>query len=447
MAKEVPSAVMKRDSRHSVVAYVREECLKNPNPKCLYDMLDTHLDPTKPIDDYDAITWCKWLMAGGPNYDLFAKKVREYDSSVMCGLVWTANFVAYRCRTCAISPCMSLCADCFQAGNHEGHDYNMFRSQAGGACDCGDINVMNAAGFCPRHGPENQQAAPSPPAELLAVSQAMMPRIFMRLVFYLREISDPVLSTYTVNMEDAEQYLAYLHSLSDMGAAMRRIMTQALIDSAQYRHLMKGEGNPTFFENSAMKYETALQKLPYPEDFDGFNFDGKTKRRGSSTTDLDKKKVQPHKNMLEELVFWMVKSEFPQSMVTLLLGLLPDDTYKDAFTEAFVQHYSRISTVLASAKDRATVANRVVHISVQLFSNEHLATRMVNSHNLLSTVIASLTCMLHSILVPSTMTGGSLNRHLVVECERGVMKEHCYWADRQRPDQPAVPPGPSPTAS
>ena len=33
-------------------------------------------------------------------------------------------------------------------------------------------------------------------------------------------------------------------------------------------------------------------------------------------------------NMLEELVFWMCKCEFPQNMVTLLLGLLPDDIYK-----------------------------------------------------------------------------------------------------------------------
>ena len=73
--------------------------------------------------------------------------VREYDSSVMCGLVWTANFVAYRCRTCGISPCMSICSDCFQAGNHEGHDYNMFRSHSGGACDCGDASVMRPEGY------------------------------------------------------------------------------------------------------------------------------------------------------------------------------------------------------------------------------------------------------------------------------------------------------------
>ena len=42
---------------------------------------------------------------------------------------------------------MSLCADCFQAGDHTGHDFNMFRSQAGGACDCGDITVMRECGY------------------------------------------------------------------------------------------------------------------------------------------------------------------------------------------------------------------------------------------------------------------------------------------------------------
>jgi hypothetical protein len=93
MSKEIPNALMKRDPRHAVVSYVREECLKRlrrtgsdggpstsaspglpPNPKCLNDMLDTHLDPSKPIDDFENIQWLKWLMAGGPEFDLFAKK-------------------------------------------------------------------------------------------------------------------------------------------------------------------------------------------------------------------------------------------------------------------------------------------------------------------------------------------------------------------------------------
>ena len=90
----------------------------------------------------------KWKLLDTLKYMKIALmfSVRQYDNAVTCGLVWTANFVAYRCRTCGVSPCMSLCGECFHAGNHEGHDFNMFKSQAGGACDCGDVSVMNPSG-------------------------------------------------------------------------------------------------------------------------------------------------------------------------------------------------------------------------------------------------------------------------------------------------------------
>ena len=70
-----------------------------------------------------------------------------FDDSKVCGRVWKHNFLAYRCKTCALSPCMSLCNECFHQGDHKGHDYNMFRSQAGGACDCGDENVLLPSGL------------------------------------------------------------------------------------------------------------------------------------------------------------------------------------------------------------------------------------------------------------------------------------------------------------
>lgn len=42
---------------------------------------------------------------------------------------------------------MSLCADCFLNGDHEGHDYNRFFSLAGGACDCGNDDVLDTKGL------------------------------------------------------------------------------------------------------------------------------------------------------------------------------------------------------------------------------------------------------------------------------------------------------------
>ncbi|CAF4246902.1 unnamed protein product, partial [Rotaria magnacalcarata] len=75
---------------------------------------------------------------GNRTMNEFIERIRHYNSAQICGLVWNANVIAYRCKTCSISPCMSICAQCFQNGNHEGHNFNMFKSQAGGACDCGD---------------------------------------------------------------------------------------------------------------------------------------------------------------------------------------------------------------------------------------------------------------------------------------------------------------------
>lgn len=46
--------------------------------------------------------------------------VSHYNSSTVCGAVWSTDFIAYRCRTCGKSPCMSLCPSCFEPEKHEG---------------------------------------------------------------------------------------------------------------------------------------------------------------------------------------------------------------------------------------------------------------------------------------------------------------------------------------
>ena len=44
-----------------------------------------------------------------------------------------------------------------------------------------------------------------------------------------------------MNLAESEQFISFLQSLSDMGAAMRRIMTLALIDTTQYQAAHRGE--------------------------------------------------------------------------------------------------------------------------------------------------------------------------------------------------------------
>lgn len=123
-------------------------------------------------------------------FNFFDFLVKPFDYSSVCGLVWNINYVAYRCRTCALSPCMSICAECFKNGDHQGHDFNMFRSGAGGACDCGDECVMNPKGFCKSHGchaKTDKSKQPSPPDELSKTCELILSNLLYRILQYFRQ--------------------------------------------------------------------------------------------------------------------------------------------------------------------------------------------------------------------------------------------------------------------
>lgn len=134
-----------------------------------------------------------------------------------------------------------------------------------------------------------------------------------------------------------------------------------------------------------------------------------------------------HATLLEEFIFWTFKFEFPQNIVCLLLNMLPDQDYKEHLTRTFVMHYSRIPTVLEMSNDPDTLSNRVVHMSVQLFSNERLALKMVEELSLLHVMIISLKLMMFKIKIQNTLHDVDKNFHCVIDCAKRVMKEHCYW--------------------
>lgn len=68
-----------------------------------------------------------------------------------CATKWHGKHVAYRCKTCQITPSSCICVECFNHSNHEGHDYVIYNSELGGCCDCGDPLVFKSSGFCTRH--------------------------------------------------------------------------------------------------------------------------------------------------------------------------------------------------------------------------------------------------------------------------------------------------------
>lgn len=125
---------------------------------------------------------------------------------------------------------MSICRNCFKKGDHSTHDFNMFLSQAGGACDCGDTSVMKAEGFCSDHGIDAATAMAPVPTDLLAVAEAVMPRLLLRLLHHFRD-NDGSQNYYGQAAKACDEYCSMLMELNNMGDVLRRVMTKALINA------------------------------------------------------------------------------------------------------------------------------------------------------------------------------------------------------------------------
>lgn len=157
-----------------------------------------------------------------------------------------------------------------------------------------------------------------------------------------------------------------------------------------------------------------------------------------------------HTSFTEELLFWTIVYQFPQRLICFLLNMLPENCYKAHFAEAFVHHYPRVSMMLASFRQdedsssrngssrHDILSNCVVHISVQLFSNEPLVVRLCREHHLLHVMLASLRATIEGasegpsdlasgILIRSQLQNKTINRHYVVNCDHYIMKKHSYW--------------------
>lgn len=124
--------------------------------------------------------------------------------------------------------------------------------------------------------------------------------------------------------------------------------------------------------------------------------------------------------------------------------MLPETKYKYALAESFVDHYSSLTIMLAShraAKDgkKSTIeslSNCVVHVSVQLFSNEPVASYLCLNYNVLHVIMGSLILIFdghcssdgaQSLLINSQIHDKVNNKHMVINCDHYIMKTHVFW--------------------
>uniref|UniRef100_A0A5K4F7R9 E3 ubiquitin-protein ligase n=1 Tax=Schistosoma mansoni TaxID=6183 RepID=A0A5K4F7R9_SCHMA len=348
----------------------------------------------------------EYLISGNLGFDNLRRKLKEYDYSARCSLVWTTNYFAYRCRTCGMSPSMSLCSSCFTAGNHEGHDFNKFKSHAGGACDCGDATVMKESGFCRFHGLDKVHNRPVPPDDLVAPLRCLLPSFLSALLYWLWEHGR---DSDGLNFnEDDTPAISILHALHASGWVTQKMIADVMIDKAVYEKLIY----ETESRRACGDYQLSVSSNPefeFPPIISNQNL--------------------VHQTLLDAFIFSTIKLRFPESLVTFLIGLLAVEEFKEEFIQSYLNHYTRIaSTVLLSARARISpewslqMNNRIVHISVQLFSGEELALRVIKQRNLHHLLVH---CLLNMLTCCRTRLDDRSN--MVLSCDGILIQNNVFW--------------------
>ena len=65
MHSPMAAQVLMRKGKRGAALYVQQECSRTADPQHLKELLNTLLNPQKPIDELETVDWIKWLIAGG----------------------------------------------------------------------------------------------------------------------------------------------------------------------------------------------------------------------------------------------------------------------------------------------------------------------------------------------------------------------------------------------
>ncbi|XP_008481541.1 LOW QUALITY PROTEIN: E3 ubiquitin-protein ligase UBR1-like [Diaphorina citri] len=121
--------------------------LLSPEPKS--SCLDWSFDENKVQNIlFDSLE--EFICDGSPE-EIFQKVSQMDNPPSVCGRVFKMGEPTYNCRECGMDATCVLCVDCFKKSTHRNHKYKMGTSNAGGCCDCGDVEAWKKEPYCDVH--------------------------------------------------------------------------------------------------------------------------------------------------------------------------------------------------------------------------------------------------------------------------------------------------------
>ncbi|KAL3663101.1 hypothetical protein V7S43_012041 [Phytophthora oleae] len=83
--------------------------------------------------------------------DAESRQALEKLPKRMCAYEFKPGDIAWNCKVCQVDETCVMCNDCFISSDHEDHEVFFYYTHSGGCCDCGDTEAWASEGFCTRH--------------------------------------------------------------------------------------------------------------------------------------------------------------------------------------------------------------------------------------------------------------------------------------------------------
>ena len=273
-------------------------------------------------------------------------------SKCRCDTQWYAREgvenIAFGCKTCAKSSASCICVNCFEAGDHEGHDFYISKSDYG-CCDCGDIFAWKSSGFCNRHpGP---MAGDDPTARLeawtLKVGLAVVRSVESHILSLI--VAEDYTQVCSSHPEVIDSLLSFLIELNRLHDGLRRIIGNELLRST----------------SDTWNYSIADGILPVSHSLPAYT---------------------------------------RQLWTNFVVDLMLDLDFKSRFASVFVAHYSQMVIDRTSSAPRPFGVNRTMMSDIgdftcQVFTRPDVALALVRKNKLISVLLTTMKTIMNSALV------------------------------------------------
>jgi len=273
-----------------------------------------------------------------------------------------------------------------RGGPTQEHDYVLYRSEAGGCCDCGDAASWEPEGCCPLHKPAASSASEPPGGALLPPAAresavAALELVFERTALALEAVAEGGLHEETAEAGEllaAHACLAWLrHACS--AAALRAPAGAVLLAGAP-----EGGAGPDALRAALLRREAAAGSAPQRALRAGLE-------RAPPPAALQQRRSWP---LLDRLLCAPLLHALPrrtlEELTTLLLLLLFDRGFKTHFTPALLRHYRPLVACAPAGGSGWAVGAALDRVTVQLFNGAEATLALALSHGLLDCLLGLL---------------------------------------------------------